>query len=347
MSDFLLLILFGYLIGSISPGYFLGRIIKGVDIRKYGPNKNTGATNAYHVLGKGYGIITGFIDAIKAIFVYLVGIYGFLKIIPPVNPNLAIFIGLAAVFGHIYPFYLNFKGGMGVASLIGLNFIVLFFTRSFFALGLFIGTIVYFLIMTKRPGVQEMLRQNSLRRVLKLAGLALPLSYIVLDQSLLLMFIGILLLVSIIFDLIRFISPGFNKVYLNLRFLSKEKESKTFSGYSFFLLSGFILFAFFPKEIAIASLVFFILGDVFAPLVRKWFWPKLIAGDKTLGGAILIFGLSFVAGVFLNSLTVLSLSLKFILIGAVSTAIFDLLSFWFDDNLLVPLGTATLLAIFV
>lgn len=342
MMNFLYLLLFGYLIGSISPGYFFGRIFKRIDIRKHN-HRNTGATNTYYTVGPTLGVIAGVLDALKAVLVYFVAVRGLFEIIRPVSPDLAIFIGLAAVFGHIYPFYLSFKGGMGVASLIGLNFITLFFTRSFFTLGLFIGMVVYFLIMTERPGVKEALRQAPLRRILKLVGLILPLAYITFSEVLVIRITGNLLLISVFFDFIRFILPALNKKYLSLKFMAKEKESKAFSGYTFFLLSAFILFAFFPKEAAAMSLVFFILGDVFAPLIRKWFWPKVIIGDKTIGGAGLIFTLSFAAGVFLNSLTDLSLSLKFIFVGALSTVIFDLLSFWIDDNLLVPLGTAALL----
>ncbi|MBI2003441.1 MAG: glycerol-3-phosphate acyltransferase [Parcubacteria group bacterium] len=345
--NFLYLILFGYLVGSFSPGYFFGRTVKGIDIRKYG-RRNTGATNTFYTVGKTYGVIAGFIDALKAIFVYLVSVNG-LKLLnfEALSPDLAIFSGLAAVFGHVYPFYLNFKGGMGVASLIGLNFIVLFFTRSFFALGLFIAMVIYFLVMTERPGVREALREAPLRKVLKLAGLALPLAYLVFSQAWIFRITGALLLVSASFDFLRFVWPGLNKKYLNLRTLAKNKEAKTLSGYTLFLLSALILFTFFPKEAAVAGIVFFILGDTFAPLIRKWFWPKVIMGDKTYGGAGLFFVLSFVSGVFLNSLTDLSLSLKFITAGGLAAVVFDLMSVWIDDNLLVPLGTAVVLTFLV
>lgn len=344
MFDFFILLLFGYLVGSFSPGYFFGRVFKGIDIRNYGTG-NTGATNTYYTVGKSYGVIAGFIDALKAIFVYWVSVYGLLKFIPPISPDLAIFVGLAAVFGHIYPFYLGFRGGMGVASLFGLNLIALFFTRSFYTLGLFTGMVVYFFTITRRPGVQEALREAPLRRILKLAGLVLPLTYLSFPQAWIVRITGTLLLAAVVFDFLRFVWGGLNKKYLNWRFLAKSKESKSLSGYTLFLLSALVLFAFFPKEAAIPALVFFILGDTFAPLIRKWFWPKVIMGDKTYGGAGLIFTLSFAAGLFLDSLSGLSLSLKFIAAGGVATVVFDLLSVRVDDNLLVPLGTAAVLTL--
>ncbi len=58
MSEFYLLLLFGYLIGSLSPGYFFGRLVRGIDIRNY-RNHNTGATNTYFIVGPVYGVIAG------------------------------------------------------------------------------------------------------------------------------------------------------------------------------------------------------------------------------------------------------------------------------------------------
>ena len=69
MLTFYLLIIFGYLIGSLSPGYFFGRVIKGIDIRDY-KYHNTGATNTYFIVGPVYGVIAGLFDFLKTPAVY-------------------------------------------------------------------------------------------------------------------------------------------------------------------------------------------------------------------------------------------------------------------------------------
>jgi glycerol-3-phosphate acyltransferase PlsY len=107
-------IVIGYLLGCFQTAYIMGRAVKKIDIRTAGSN-NAGASNVTMVLGWKYGIITALADIFKAAFaVILVG-----SIFP--NSKELIFIaGAAAVIGHIFPFFLRFKGGKGAASLIGM-----------------------------------------------------------------------------------------------------------------------------------------------------------------------------------------------------------------------------------
>jgi glycerol-3-phosphate acyltransferase PlsY len=111
--DYFISVLIGYLFGCIQSPYILVRLIKKVDIRKEGSG-NAGATNVSRVLGFKYGILAGAIDVLKAIVTIFVvrSLYG--------DKDVLIMIGsLACVLGHIYPFYLQFKGGKGVATTIG------------------------------------------------------------------------------------------------------------------------------------------------------------------------------------------------------------------------------------
>ncbi len=342
MWELVYYIALGYLIGSVSPGYFFGRTVKKIDIRNYG-NMNTGATNTYRTIGPIYGVITGIIDLIKSPFAYFLAVYGTGSFTAQ-NPDIAILAGLAAVVGHIFPFYLGFRGGRGVASLYGLNLIVWFHTLSIFALFLFITTIIYAIAISQKPEIKKVLSEAPVRKFLKLTALVLPLGYLVLPQKSLLIFVGVLLVISLALDGMRFISSTFNRRYLALKSLAKEKELKRLSGYTFFLASAFVLFGFFPKEIAVVSLSFFIIGDVFAPLGLVFMTKETIKG-KTIGGAMLIFLLCFVAGIFLKSLAGLGLSLNIVIVTALSTAVLDQLSFLLDDNILVPIGTAVILSL--
>lgn len=106
-----LLSLIGYLIGSFSSAYFVTKTLKGIDIRQYGSG-NAGATNALRVLGPKYGVLVLLLDALKGIVAVMVGrlILGF---------NGGLICGFFAVVGHDWPIFLQFKGGKGVATSIG------------------------------------------------------------------------------------------------------------------------------------------------------------------------------------------------------------------------------------
>ena len=101
----------GYLLGSIPFGLILTRLAGSGDIRQVGSG-NIGATNVLRTGRKGLAAATLLGDMLKgAAAVLLVGaLFGF---------NISLFAGLAAVLGHVFPVWLNFKGGKGVATYIG------------------------------------------------------------------------------------------------------------------------------------------------------------------------------------------------------------------------------------
>src|ERR1043166_4184235 len=104
----ILAILFGYLLGSVPSGYLLGAR-SGVDIRKSGSG-NIGATNVARVLGKGRGLLTLVGDVGKGYLAVLIASQ--LDLPLPV----IVLAGLAAFFGHLFPVFLGFRGGKGVAT---------------------------------------------------------------------------------------------------------------------------------------------------------------------------------------------------------------------------------------
>jgi len=112
------LVLFSYLIGSIPFGLVLGKL-KGVDVRK-GGSKNIGATNVTRQLGKGLGILTLLGDTGKGLLPMLV-VAALLKGRADVD-LWVVLSGGAAFLGHLYPIYIGFKGGKGVATALGVFF---------------------------------------------------------------------------------------------------------------------------------------------------------------------------------------------------------------------------------
>ena len=116
------LLISAYVIGSIPFGIVVGKGIKHIDIREYG-SKNIGTTNAIRVLGKKLGLLVFALDVLKGVVVILIvkllGIYGVYN-----SPIDDIFYGVAAIIGHGFPIFLNFKGGKVVATSLGVILVI-------------------------------------------------------------------------------------------------------------------------------------------------------------------------------------------------------------------------------
>lgn len=110
--QYVIAILIGYFLGSSNMAYWISRIKK-VDIRGNGSG-NLGASNATVLLGWGAGVLVAVHDIGKAFFAVLL-----MKMLFPDAEHVGVAAGVACILGHIYPFYLRFKGGKGLASLIG------------------------------------------------------------------------------------------------------------------------------------------------------------------------------------------------------------------------------------
>lgn len=151
-----------YLIGSISFAYLTGKLLKGIDLREHGSG-NLGSTNTIRILGKGPGFVVQILDIIKGAFaVYigtrLAGVYG---VSGESLVLLQVFAGLAVILGHIYTLFLNFRGGKGVNTTLGvflylaprqvlmvlLIFLAVFYTTRYVSLGSIVAAISLPIIM--------------------------------------------------------------------------------------------------------------------------------------------------------------------------------------------------------
>ena len=119
----ILVLLSAYLLGSIPFGYILVRLVAGADIRESGSG-GTGATNVSRRAGKFAGVLTLLLDALKGAAAVLIAIW-FLRDQPSVAAGWWVAAaGIAALVGHIFPVWLGFRGGKGVATGVGI-FLVL------------------------------------------------------------------------------------------------------------------------------------------------------------------------------------------------------------------------------
>ncbi|HEY4010447.1 MAG TPA: glycerol-3-phosphate 1-O-acyltransferase PlsY [Acidobacteriaceae bacterium] len=135
MRLWLLTLAVAYLLGSIPFGYILVRLFRKEDIRATGSG-NIGATNVVRSGAKGLGILTLVLDLLKAFAAVKLAQY-----LAPGTPgfpsDLAIAAGIAAVLGHVFPIWLGFKGGKGVASALGV-FLAIAPLAALCSLGMFI-----------------------------------------------------------------------------------------------------------------------------------------------------------------------------------------------------------------
>jgi|SRR3989339_1339073 len=144
----LLALALAYLIGSFSPGFFLGWILKRIDIRKRG-NRNTGASNVYNVLGFDAALLTLVLDISKGVAAMIIAINLGL------GEPLVYLAGLFAVIGHIWPFYLGFRGGKGVAASLGVIVMSLYYYHTTFSL--VFSALLFIYILSVSPRIRKRL----------------------------------------------------------------------------------------------------------------------------------------------------------------------------------------------
>ncbi len=102
----------GYLVGSIPFGYLIYKLKNNDDIRNYGSG-NIGATNVNRLMGKKLGALTLLLDFFKTFLITIFLAYSY-------GNELGVICGFFSILGHIFPIWLKFKGGKGVASFLGL-----------------------------------------------------------------------------------------------------------------------------------------------------------------------------------------------------------------------------------
>lgn len=138
-----LLIVGAYLVGAVPFGLVLAKYVGGVDVRTAGSG-NIGATNVARSAGKSLGVITLLLDAAKGAAPVLVGLH--LLALPI---QIAASAGVAAVVGHVFPIYLRFRGGKGVAT--GLGVFLALSPRATLVAAVVFGT-VYGMTRLVSPG---------------------------------------------------------------------------------------------------------------------------------------------------------------------------------------------------
>ncbi|MFC6996170.1 glycerol-3-phosphate 1-O-acyltransferase PlsY [Rufibacter roseus] len=151
------MLLAAYLIGAVPTAVWVGKSYYGIDVRQHGSG-NAGATNTFRVLGKKPGAIVMAVDIFKGwAATSLAGLLVYFEAIPEEQLIMyKLLFGTIAVIGHIFPVYVGFKGGKGVATLMGMVLAV-YLQVALVCLGIFIVV----LLLTKYVSLSSMLAAIS------------------------------------------------------------------------------------------------------------------------------------------------------------------------------------------
>lgn len=156
----ILCLVLGYAFGLFQTAYIIGKL-HGIDIRDYGSG-NSGTTNMLRTMGTKAGLLTFAGDCLKCIAAVLLIRAMFGKTYPDMLPLLGLYTSAGVILGHNYPFYLNFRGGKGIAATAGLvmtldpvmtvlgilTFFLTFFATHYVSLG---SILVYVGILIELP----------------------------------------------------------------------------------------------------------------------------------------------------------------------------------------------------
>lgn len=145
-----ILVILAYLIGSIPTAVWYGKTFHKIDVREHGSG-NAGATNTLRILGNKAGFIVLFIDLLKGFIATSLAYFSDFEITNQAYFNFQMVLGVTAVLGHVFPVFAGFKGGKGIATLLGMA-IALNFQIAFICIIAFV-TIVW---LTKYISVGSM-----------------------------------------------------------------------------------------------------------------------------------------------------------------------------------------------
>jgi len=148
----IILIIVAYLIGSIPTSVWIGRYFYNIDVREHGSG-NAGATNTFRVLGTKAGIVVFIVDILKGFGA--VNLIHFTSYYIPHSggyTNIQLLLGISAMIGHIFPIYVGFRGGKGVATLFGVIWAISFYPTLIMG-GIFFIT----LILTRYVSLSSMI----------------------------------------------------------------------------------------------------------------------------------------------------------------------------------------------
>lgn len=161
-------LLIGYCCGLLQTAYLYGRL-KHIDIRNYGSG-NAGTTNALRTLGKKAGLITFLGDILKPVLAMLIVWLLFHQKNEDAVSALCLYAGAGAVLGHVFPVYLGFRGGKGIATLGGVGIWFSIMAGVWYYLPITIGIFIVIVAVTKYVSLGSLIMLTSYLILLVIGG---------------------------------------------------------------------------------------------------------------------------------------------------------------------------------
>jgi len=183
------------------------------------------------------------------------------------------------------------------------------------------------------------IKGEILRKLTHIGALSIPVSYYFLGETIALPLLGLALLASLTIEMIRFF--GTDKIkdttHRLVGIMIRPHEKKDFTGATYILCSSIIAILIFDKMIAILAIAYIVVGDTAGAIVGR-LWGKIKLRNRTLEGS-----LSFFLSCCLVALVIPGVPLWIKIIGALTAAVVEALTFYLDDNLTVPIVAGALM----
>ena len=175
--------------------------------------------------------------------------------------------------------------------------------------------------------------QELQRKGIHLIGLIVPIVYSFTKQRTIIVIVGILTLIALLIELLKWMSPSILKLFVRIfsPTLRPQERKGGFTGATYYLIGSFVCVFVFDKTLAIVCICFLILGDLFAAIIGKqWGRTKLIS-QKSLEGSLACFTVCALIALLMKIHPIIALT------GAAVATLIELFPLGLDDNVTMPL----------
>ena len=146
------------------------------------------------------------------------------------------------------------------------------------------------------------------------------------------------------FEFLRFKSVKLNDWFLkNFRFMVVKKEKSSIVGSTYILLSSIFVITIFPRELAVLAVLFLSIGDPTATIVGRLWGRTKLSGGKTLQGSLACLISCLIIGFVIQAAAQMSLTVLLVIGGSLAATLSESFSFKVNDNLAMPIGSATVM----